>query len=120
MSETTTRTCKWRKSEKQEQINELASKINAIEEREQKKVHQRQVIKSCLLFAWAIIWKLMIVAGVVATTWYICNLLKVDFGTWLSIVIGIASLAGMGVTVFKRDWKKHRERCNKSEEGGAS
>ena len=97
---------------KQQQIDLLAEKIRAIEKRDADAEKQKVLLKSRILLVWGVIWKLLIVIAVVVLTKVICNYLNLDFGTWLSIVIGIAGLSGTVITIVKHDIKKHKERCN--------
>lgn len=97
--------------QKQQQIDSLAEKIRAIEQKDLEAKKRKAVFKSKVLLAWAIIWKLLIVIAVVVFTKVVCKIAKVDFGTWLSIVIGVAGLIGIIIQIVKRDIKNHKERC---------
>ena len=49
---------------------------------------------------------------VVVLTKCICKKTQQDFGTWLSVVIGVVGLIGIAITILKHDIKKHKKRCN--------
>lgn len=97
---------------KQQQIDSLAEKIKAIEKRDADVEKRRTIFKSSILLAWGILWKLLIVAGVVLLTKYICEIFNKNFESWLSIILGIAGLIGSGIVIVKKDIKKHKDRCN--------
>jgi len=96
---------------KQRQIDELAERIKHIEEIDANKSNRKRIMNSRLLLTWAILWKIMVVVGVVFVIHYICKALALDFGTWLSVGLGILGVLGFGYTIIMRDIKKHKERC---------
>lgn len=97
--------------QKQIKLDDLAEKVRAIEEQSAIAAHKKIVRKSIILLALGIAWKIIAAVGAVIATWTICKLFQLDFGTWLSVIIGIVSLGAMGVAIVKKDLRKHFERC---------
>lgn len=97
--------------QKQQQIKDLAGKLRAREEEDAIKAYKETVRKSWCILIWDIAWKVLLLLAIVVGVRYICKLLNVDFGTWLSNIIGLGGLAGLHFKVFVNDYSRHKERC---------
>lgn len=100
--------------QKNQQIDDLTERIKALESREAEKVYRKKVIVSRMILACSFAWKILLIIGAVWLTWYTCKIFNADFGTWLSIVIGLIGIAGLFFNFFSRDITKHKERCEKA------
>ena len=96
--------------EKQQQIDKLTDRINAIEAKENEKLKRKQDRKALLKFVWSIAWKLLIVAVMVFAVWGVCKILKIDFPTWLGVVLSAIGIAASGILGFHKNWNEYQER----------
>lgn len=102
--------------EKQHQIDDLSQKIDAIDQKQKDEAKKKRVFRAKLKLAWSIIWKILVVASVVFAVWYICKLTGADFGTWLSVLIGIIGLASLAVLIWKKDLENYKKNCEEGQE----
>ena len=95
--------------EKQQQIDRLTDRVNAIESQEKARLKKKQDRELFLKFIWSNVWKLLIVVAVVFALWLVCNLFKIDFPTWLGVVLSAIGIVASGLFGFKKSWNKYQE-----------
>lgn len=95
--------------EKQQQIDKLTDRVNAIEAQEQVKLKKKQDRKALLKFIWSIVWKLLIVAVIVFAVWGVCRILKIDFPTWLGVVLSAIGIVASGILGFQKNWNEYQK-----------
>lgn len=103
-------------AQKQQQIDSLAEKIRTIEEENAKEAIRKKIVKNKIRFVFDIAWKIIAIIAITFIIWFICKITGCDFGTWLSVAIGIAGIAGATVAVFKKDLKRYNERCMQAQQ----
>lgn len=97
---------------KQRQIDELSKKLQVIEEHKAIIDRRKMILKNLFILAFAILWKLLAVLIFVFLIRFFCKKNHLDFGTWLSVGIGIVGLVGTGCYVVKKDFAKYRQRIH--------
>ncbi len=97
------------RKEKQQQIDKLTDRVNAIEAQEKAKAKKKQDRKALLKIVWSIVWKLLIVAALIFVIWGVCKLSKIDFPTWLGVVLSAAGLALSELPSLKKNWNEYQE-----------
>lgn len=95
--------------EKQQQIDKLTDRVNAIEAQEQAKLKKKQDRKALFKFIWSIVWKLLIVAVIVFAVWGACRILKIDFPTWLGVVLSAIGIVASGILGFQKNWNEYQK-----------
>lgn len=95
--------------EKQQQIDKLTDRVNAIEAQEQAKLKKKQDRKAFFKFIWSIVWKLLIMAAVVFAVWGVCRILKIDFPTWLGVALSAIGIVASGILGFRKNWNEYQE-----------
>lgn len=94
---------------KQQQIDKLIDRVNAIEAQENIKRKKKQDRKALFRFIWSLVWKILIVIGVVLAIWGVSKSLEIDFPTWLGVIL---SALGLFIAVFpglKKSWDEYKE-----------
>lgn len=95
--------------EKQQQIDQLTNRVNAIEAQEQVKLKKKQDRKALFKFIWSIVGKLLIVAVIVFAVWGVCRFLKIDFPTWLGVVLSAIGIVASGILGFQKNWNEYQK-----------
>lgn len=94
--------------EKQQQIDKLTDRVNAIEAKEKAELKKKQDRKALLKFIWSIVRKLLVVAAVVFVLWGVCKIIKIDFPTWLGVVLSAIGIAASGLFGFQKSWNEYQ------------
>ena len=100
--------------EKQKRIDELTERVNAIEDQERTKLKKKKDRGAFIKFLWSIIWKLLLALAVVFAIWGICRILKVDFPTWLGVVLSSVGILLAEMPSFRKSWNEYCEQTKHS------
>ena len=95
--------------EKQQQIDKLTERVNAIEAQEDAKLKKKMNRKALHKFIWSIVWKVLIAVAVLFAIWRVSKLMNIDFPTWLSVILSAIGIVASGVLGFKKSWKEYQE-----------
>lgn len=92
--------------------NEIESLKRWKETEEQaKRDEQKQKIrrKNKWKLAWAIIWKVLAVIGILLVAWLICKIMNKDFTVWIGTIVSVIGIIPSAVAVVLHDRKKYQE-----------
>lgn len=96
-------------TQQQDRINELSAKVDAIEKVEQKKAQKKNSRNKKIKLLIAILWKIVLAVIAVVGIKLLCDRFNADYGTWLSVGLGIVGCLAIFAGPIKKDWKKYKE-----------
>ena len=95
--------------EKQQQIELLTQRVNAIEAHEKKKALKKQSRRLLFRFVFSITWKIAAAICGISLIWLLCRVFGVDFPSWLSVVFGAIGLIVIAIPILRKDFERYKE-----------
>lgn len=95
--------------EEKKRYDDLSKIVEGFQERDRQKELAKKRRKALFKLIWNFLWKAVAIMAIYLLTRKVCQFFKWDFGTVLSIVIGIGGLIPMAITFIKKDLKTYKD-----------